>query len=70
MKRTYFTILFLIVASTTITAQYFPIDTARLNNAYRILLLNPESENLQLDFFKAFPENWNDFNNTYRYCVK
>lgn len=70
MKRTYFTILFLIVASTTITAQYFPIDTARLNNAYRILLLNPESKNLQLDFFKAFPENWNDFNNTYRYCDK
>ena len=68
MKRIYFTVLFFIIASTTITAQYFPIDTARLNNAYRVLLQNPQSKELQLDFLNAFPKNWEDFNSTYKYC--
>ncbi len=67
MKRTYFTVLFFTIAS-TITAQYFPIDTARLNNAYRVLLLNPQSKELQLDFLNAFPRNFQEFNSTYKYC--
>ena len=68
MKRIYFTVLFFIIASTTITAQYFPIDTARLNNAYRVLLQNPQSKELQFEFLNAFPRTWQDFNSTYKYC--
>ena len=52
------------------TAQYFPIDTALLNKTYRTLLQNPQSRELQLDFFKAFPDNWDDFNSTYKYIDK
>ena len=54
----------------TSTAQYFPIDTALLNKTYRTLLQNPQSRELQLDFFKAFPDNWDDFNSTYKYIDK
>ena len=54
----------------TATAQYFPIDTALLNKTYRTLLQNPQSRELQLDFFKAFPDNWDDFNSTYKYIDK
>ena len=63
MKRTLLTTLFFIVAL-TVNAQYFPIDTARLNKAYRVLLQNPQSKELQLDFLNAFPKNWEDFNST------
>ena len=55
---------------TTGKAQYFPVDTALLNKTYRKLLKNPQSRELQLDFFKAFPDNWDDFNSTYKYSDK
>ena len=70
MKRFFLTLLLFATFLSTITAQYFPIDTARLNNAYRALLQNPQSKELQLDFFRAFPENWDDFNSTYKYSDK
>ena len=69
MKRIFFIFLFSTMLSTS-TAQYFPIDTALLNKTYRTLLQNPQSRELQLDFFKAFPDNWDDFNSTYRYSDK
>ena len=70
MKRFFLTLLLFATFLSTITAQYFPIDTARLNNAYRALLQNPQSPKLQLDFFRAFPRNWDDFNSTYKYSDK
>ena len=70
MKRFFLTLLLFATFLSTITAQYFPIDTARLNNAYRALLQNPQSRELQLYFFKAFPRNWDDFNSTYKYSDK
>lgn len=69
MKRIFFMFLFSTMLSTA-TAQYFPIDTALLNKTYRTLLQNPQSRELQLDFFKAFPDNWDDFNSTYKYIDK
>ena len=69
MKRIFFLFLFSTMLSTA-TAQYFPIDTALLNKTYRTLLQNPQSRELQLDFFKAFPDNWDDFNSTYKYIDK
>ena len=69
MKRIFFIFLFSTMLSIA-TAQYFPIDTALLNKTYRTLLQNPQSRELQLDFFKAFPDNWDDFNSTYKYIDK
>ena len=70
MKRFFLTLLLFATLFSTATAQYFPIDTARLNKTYRTLLQNPQSRESQLDFFKAFPNNWDDFNSTYRYSDK
>ena len=70
MKRIFLTLLLFATLFSTATAQYFPIDTALLNKTYRTLLQNPQSRESQLDFFKAFPNNWDDFNSTYRYSDK
>ena len=70
MKRFILTLLLFATLFSTATAQYFPIDTALLNKTYRTLLQNPQSRELQLDFFKAFPDNWDDFNSTYKYIDK
>lgn len=70
MKRIFLTLLLFATLLSTATAQYFPVDTALLNNTYRKLLKNPQSRELQLDFFKAFPDNWDDFNSTYKYSDK
>ena len=68
MKRAFFTALLFTTLLTTATAQYFPVDTARLNKAYRTLEKDPQAKELQLDFFRAFPNNWEEFNSTYKYC--
>ena len=70
MKRVSFIALFFATFFSTATAQYFPVDTALLNKTYRKLLKNPQSRELQLNFFKAFPDNWDDFNSTYKYSDK
>ena len=70
MKHFFLTILLLNLLLTTGKAQNFPVDTALLNKTYRNLLKNPQSRELQLYFFKAFPDNWNDFNSTYKYSDK
>ena len=70
MKRIFLTLLLFATLLSTATAQYFPIDTALLNKTYRTLLQNPQSRESQLVFFKAFPNNWDDFNSTYRYSDK
>ena len=70
MKRLYFTLILLVTTILTATAQYFPVDTARLNNAYKVLLQNPQSSKSQSDFFRAFPDNWDDFNSTYKYRTR
>lgn len=70
MKRVSFIALFFATFFSTATAQYFPVDTALLNKTYRKLLKNPQSRELQIDFFNTFPNNWDDFNSTYKYSDK
>lgn len=38
MKRLFLTLVLLVTAMLTASAQYFPVDTARLNKTYRTLL--------------------------------
>ncbi len=70
MKRFFLTLLLFAAFLSAVTAQYSPIDTTRLNKTYWALLQDPQSRELQLDFFRAFPDNWDDFNSTYKYSDK
>ena len=69
MKRLFLATLLFNMLLATATAQ-LPVDTARLNKAFAALEKEPLSERRQQDFFNAFPDCWNDFDNTYRYCDK
>ena len=64
----FFTALLLATHFVTARAQYFPIDTARLNRTYTALEKKPQNAQIQQGFFNAFPTCWDDFNSTYRYC--
>lgn len=61
-------LLFLFVAITAndIYAQYIPVDTVKLNKAYRNLITLDSREN-QEAYFKAFPDNWMEYIATYQY---
>lgn len=62
-------IIIIIVAliSNNMSAQYFPVDTARLNNAYRNLMETTNNPKVQEAYFDAFPATWKDYNMTYQY---
>ncbi len=61
-------IFFIFVINSSIAfSQYFPIDTVRLNTAYRELKKNPGSLERQKDFFHAFPSTWMEFVMTYQF---
>lgn len=62
-----FTLIALLFSSifSTATAQYFPVDTARLNNAYRTLEQGRCTEKTEMEFLKAFPTTWLEFYMTY-----
>lgn len=70
MKRLFLTILLLATLFTTTLAQYFPIDTARLNKAYKELIRSPQSIEKQKEYFNAFPFSWAEYYDTYKYCSK
>lgn len=48
-------------------AQFFPVDTAVLNSAYRELVSKPNTLERQRAFFDAFPSTWREFIMTYQY---
>ena len=68
MKRLFSTMLLLVILLATSSAQYFIVDTLRLNKAYDELLSNPQSLEKQKEYFNAFPCNWAEFYDTYKYC--
>lgn len=68
MKRLFLTIFLLMMLFTTISAQYFVIDTLKLNKAYNELLGDKQSIEKQKEYFSAFPHNWAEFYDTYKYC--
>jgi hypothetical protein len=49
-------------------SQCFPIDTAKLNTAYRELRDDSTSQKWQKAFFNAFPATWMEFVLTYQYA--
>lgn len=66
MKRILIAILVVITTHST-RAQYFPVDTARLNNAYKDLMNDPQNARAQKNYFDAFPNTWDEFIMTYQY---
>lgn len=67
MKRIFSTLLLFAVLVTTASAQYFPVDTARLNSAYRAIVRGPNTLEKQQDFLAAFPTTYMEFYYTYQY---
>jgi hypothetical protein len=59
--------LFLIISTFKGYAQFFPVDTARLNTAYKELARDTHSLEKQKAFFDAFPSTFDDFFMTYQY---
>lgn len=60
-------ILLTTIIGNNMFAQYFPVDTARLNNAYRNLIETPNNPKVEKAYFDAFPSKWKDYNMTYQY---
>ncbi len=60
-------IIFLICSTLNGFSQFFPVDTAKLNTAYRALEKDRNSAQKQQRFLEAFPSTFDDFNMTYQY---
>lgn len=58
----------LLLFCTAILAAQNNIDTLRLKSAYRELVQNPKSVELQKEFLAAFPNTWKVFLSTYDFC--
>ena len=54
MKRITFTMLLLTVLFAA-KAQYFPIDTARLNSAYRAIISGERNIKTEMEFLESYP---------------
>ena len=67
MKRLFSTVLLLIALLTTASAQYFPVDTARLNKAYRALKSENRTLKTEMEFLEAYPTTWLEFYMTYSF---
>ena len=48
-------------------AQYFPIDTARLNSAYRAIISGERNIKTEMEFLETYPTTWLEFYMTYNY---
>lgn len=66
MKK-YIYISILITISSILNAQFYPVDTAKLNTAYKELISDPNSFTIQKKFFDSFPNTWMEFIMTYQY---
>ena len=60
------TVLVIALSISVAFPQYYPVDTAKLNTAYRELKKNPGSLECQKVFFHAFPSTWMEFVMTYQ----
>jgi len=66
-KFIYLLIIFFFYSSFNVYSQFFPVDTTKLNNAYRALEKDQNSPVKQRLFLDAFPSTFDDFNMTYQY---
>ena len=67
MKRFLSFLLFAALYAGSASAQYFPVDTARLNNAYRALKSGTRTLKAEMEFFEAYPTTWLEYYMTYSF---
>lgn len=60
-------LIFSIVVLQNGNAQVFPVDTARLNNAYKILMKGNRTAETEMAFLESHPTTWLEFYMTYSY---
>lgn len=65
MKKSAFLIIFAVLTSIGANAQYYIIDTLKLNSSYRALTADPDNPAKQMAFFEAFPASWSEYSTTY-----
>ena len=70
MKKSLLSVVLFMLVVFGANAQYFQVDTAKLNTAYRALVNEPDKKENQLLFFDTFPCNWREFITTYGLCSK
>ena len=51
----------------TATAQNFPVDTARINKAYKVLMSGECTTETEMEFLEAYPTTWLEFYMTYSF---
>jgi hypothetical protein len=66
-NRLFALLISFILVGQSLYAQFFPVDTAVLNNTYKELMKDPQSMIKQRKFFDAFPSTWKDFIMTYQF---
>ncbi|MCL3779563.1 hypothetical protein EMN47_04080 [Prolixibacteraceae bacterium JC049] len=59
--------LILVLLTTKGYSQYFPVDTAALNQSYRVLKPDSQNKKKQMDFLNAFPSTFSDFTMVYQF---
>ena len=68
MKKKFISLmLFGLLCTGQMHAQYFPVDTLKLNSAFRELQNKPNTPERQKAFFDAFPRNWNEYIMLFQY---
>ena len=67
MKKYLFALLLSSFLATPTVAQYYPVDTLRLNKAYNAIINGPNTLEKQTEFFRAFPSTWLEYTLTYLY---
>ena len=60
-------LLLLFCACTQSYSQYFPVDTARLNQTYSALIAGPNTLEKQKAFLDAFPSSFSEYMMVYQY---
>ena len=70
MKKIFLFAIVTLFTAFSANAQYFQVDTAKLNTAYRALVNEPDKKENQLQFFDAFPCNWREFITTYGFSSR
>lgn len=68
MKRLSLILILLVTTMPAATAQYFPVDTARINKAYKVLMSGERTTETEMEFLEAYPTTWLEFYMTYS-CV-
>ena len=63
-----FSIVYILCSNLNGFSQFFPVDTAKLNTAYKELIKDRNSPEKQQLFLDAFPSTFDDFNMTYQFC--